>query len=109
MPTTGICAPVPNQHSRDPVENARLVTTGSCSWPAASWVSLSSHCLPEKGEGDERVGEQGRCPRWDSGVGTPTGPSAGTLSCGRLVADFQSLSSRIRVQRGNRMEIPSAV
>lgn len=31
------------------------------------------------------------------------------FSCGRLVADFQSLSSRMRVQRGKRMEMPSAV
>lgn len=32
-----------------------------------------------------------------------------TLSCWRLVAVFQSLSSRIRVHRGKRMDMPSAV
>lgn len=43
------------------------------------------------------------------GTGHTHSPGGGTLSWGRLVADFQSLSSRIRVQRGKRMDIPSAV
>lgn len=44
-----------------------------------------------------------------TGVEDTRAREAGTLSWGRLVADFQSLSSRMRVQRGKRMEIPSAV
>lgn len=57
-----------------------------------------------------RRGQTLKVPRLGSwGRGYTCHLRASTLSWGRLVADFQSLSSRIRVQRGNRMEIPSAV
>lgn len=73
--------------------------------PPSSPVSVPWVEESMEGTGGRRPG----FPGWDRGRGHTRSPGAGTLSWGRLVADFQSLSSRIRVQRGNRMEIPSAV
>ena len=69
-----------------------------CDRPVAVRSPTCPCCPVSVDWGKEQVGTVGARTR-----------AAGTLSWGRLVADFQSLSSRIRVQRGNRMEMPSAV
>lgn len=88
-----------------------------CPWPSSSLFPslIALLALSQENGGKEKTEDMcmvqmPKAPRPGQWGGEYTySLRAATLSWGRLVADFQSLSSRIRVQRGNRMEIPSAV